>query len=135
MTTYVDGFARTFESGPSDPVQLADGPGTVGEVDIDAQPSEVWPHVTDIDFPARYSEEFQGARWEDDSGPREGAVFIGRNTHPAIGEWEVPCFVDAFEAGTGSDRRSKERGAVSTSARASLTTPALGSAGALVRRS
>jgi len=26
-----------------------------------------------------------------------GATFVGRNTHPAIGEWEVRCFVTACE--------------------------------------
>lgn len=95
--TYVDGFARTFESGPSDPVRLADGPGTVAEVDVDAPPGEVWAHVTDLGLPARFSEEFQGATWDDpERGPGLGARFVGRNTHPAIGEWEVPCFVDAY---------------------------------------
>lgn len=97
--TYVDGFARTWESGPSDPPRHADGPGTVVEVDIKAPQSVVWPYLTDISFGAAYSEEFTGARWADNpdgspGGPAEGSQFIGSNTHPAIGEWEVPCFVD-----------------------------------------
>ena len=94
--TYVDGFARIFERGPSDPIRLADGPGTVVETDIDAPVSAVWPIVTDVDFPARFSEEFLGATW-DDGGPALGATFTGKNQHDAIGEWEVPCVVDAFE--------------------------------------
>ncbi|MDH4144656.1 MAG: nitroreductase family protein, partial [Acidimicrobiia bacterium] len=50
--TYVDGFARTWERGPSDPPRHADGPGTVVEVDIKAPPTAVWPFVTDISFGA-----------------------------------------------------------------------------------
>ncbi|MDH4145364.1 MAG: SRPBCC family protein, partial [Acidimicrobiia bacterium] len=95
---YVDGFARTWERGPSDPPRHADGPGTVVEVDIKAPPTAVWPFVADISFGAAYSEEFVGARWDDGfDGPALGARFVGSNTHPAIGEWEVPCFVHEFE--------------------------------------
>ncbi|MCP3935717.1 MAG: hypothetical protein GY708_10135 [Actinomycetia bacterium] len=96
--TYFDGFARTWESGPSDPPCLADGPGTVVEVDIKAPVATVWPFVTDIGFGADFSAEFTGARWADGhDGPAQGAQFIGSNTHQAIGEWEVPCFVDRHE--------------------------------------
>ena len=34
--TYFDGFARTWESGPSDPPKHSDGPGAIVEVDIKA---------------------------------------------------------------------------------------------------
>lgn len=99
--TYVDGFAHTFEHGPSDPPKLADGPGTVVEVDIDAPIATVWDLVTDINLPARFSAEFLGAEWTPNcTGPALGATFEGRNTHKAIGEWSVPCFVDVFEDGT-----------------------------------
>lgn len=91
-----DDIPRTFEVGPSDPVRLADQPGTWVEVDISAPPARVWELVTDIDLPARFSEEFRGATWRDD-GPAAGACFVGRNQHPAIGEWEVECFVEACE--------------------------------------
>jgi hypothetical protein len=53
--------------------------------------------VTDIDLPARFSRELVGADWANGSGPALGASFVGRNTHPAIGQWSVPCFVDAYE--------------------------------------
>ena len=96
--TYLDGFARTWESGPSSPPRLADGPGTVVEIDIKAAPPVVWPFVTDINFGAAFSEEFLGARWADGvDGPALGAEFIGTNTHPARGTWDVPCFVHRFE--------------------------------------
>ena len=95
--TYFDGFARTWESGPSDPPTLADGPGTIVEVDIKAAPRFVWPYISDIEFGAAFSEEFVGARWEDESAAVGiGAKFIGSNRHPAIGEWDVPCFVNRF---------------------------------------
>lgn len=97
---YFDGFGRTFASGPSDPPCLADGPGTVVEIDIKAPPAKVWPLVTDLDFGAQFSEEFQGARWADGvSGPSLGAQFIGTNKHPAIGTWDVPCFVHRYVEG------------------------------------
>jgi hypothetical protein len=91
-----DSAPRTFRFGPSDPVRLADEPGTFTEIDIEAPPAAVWRVVTDIDAPAAFSEEFLGARWVD-GGPALGASFVGRNRHPAIGEWEVPSFVDVYE--------------------------------------
>ncbi len=96
--TYFDGFARTWERGPSDPPCLADGPGAVVEVDIKAPARTVWPFVSDINFGADHSAEFTGARWADDiESPELGATFFGSNTHEAIGQWEVPCFVDVYE--------------------------------------
>lgn len=96
--TFIDQYAHTWQSGPSDPACLADGPGTVVEADIKAPLAEVWDLVTDINFGARFSEEFLGARWaEGHDGPALGASFIGSNKHQAIGEWEVPCFVHRYE--------------------------------------
>jgi nitroreductase len=96
--TYVDTFARTFESGPSDPVRMADGPGTVAEADIAARPSDVWTKVVDVGFAARFSDELVSASWDDpDRAPGVGSTFVGRNTHRAVGEWDMRCFVDVFE--------------------------------------
>jgi hypothetical protein len=54
----------------------------------------VWGLVTDVNLPGRFSSEFLGAEWaSDDRGV--GGVFYGHNQHPAVGEWSVPCFVDA----------------------------------------
>ncbi len=95
--TFIDHYGHTWERGPSDPPTLADGPGTVVEIDIKAPVADVWDVVTDIGFGARFSEEFLGACWTDGvDGPALGAEFIGRNQHPAIGEWEVPCFVHRY---------------------------------------
>ena len=94
---FIDHYAHTWERGPSDPPTLADGPGTVVEVDIKAPIADLWDVVSDIGFGARFSEEFLGARWADGvDGPALGAEFVGRNTHPAIGEWDVPCFVHRY---------------------------------------
>jgi uncharacterized protein YndB with AHSA1/START domain len=93
-----DAVPRTYQRGPSDPVTLADQPGTWAEIVIDAPPAQVWELVTDLDAPAAFSEEFLGARWVGD-GPALGASFVGRNQHPALGEWEVESFVDVFEEG------------------------------------
>lgn len=57
------------------------------ELFVEAPPAAVWPLVTDIDLPARFSTEFQGAEWIDDT------TFRGRNRHEAAGEWETTCTV------------------------------------------
>ncbi len=103
--TYVDRFAHTWEQGPSDPPRHSDGPGGVVEVDIKAPADVVWRYMTDIGFGADFSEEFVGARWVDGpdgepGGPAVGAHFIGSNTHPAIGEWDVDCYVDRCQEPT-----------------------------------
>lgn len=96
--TFIDQYAHTWETGPSNPACLADGPGTVVEADIKAPIDQVWELVTDINFGAQFSEEFVGARWADGvEGPALDAQFIGSNTHEAIGEWDVNCFVDRYE--------------------------------------
>ena len=96
--TYVNGFGRIFEHGVSESISMADGPGAVVEVDIKAPIAKVWELVSDISMPAAFSEEFVGADWADGAdGPAVGAKFIGRNTHPARDDWEVPCFVDVCD--------------------------------------
>lgn len=98
--TFIDHYGTTWASGPSDPPCLADGPGTVVEVDIKAKPAAVWAMISDPALSAQFSEESLGAEWaEGFDGPALGAKFIGRNKHKAIGEWEVPCFVHRFVDG------------------------------------
>jgi len=95
---WADGVPRTFGSGPSDPIRLTDEPGTWAVIDIAAPSERVWAIVTDIDLPARFSDEFLGATWTS-GGPAPGAAFVGRNRHPAIGTWEVESYVDVLEHG------------------------------------
>jgi uncharacterized protein YndB with AHSA1/START domain len=66
------------------------------EVDIDAPPSEVWPYISDIELPARFSDEFQGAEWIS-TEPAVGATFLGRNRNERMGDWEVTCHVVGYE--------------------------------------
>ncbi len=105
---WADGVPQTFGSGPNDPLRLADEPGTWVEVTVAAPTARVWAVVTDIDLPARFSEEFLGATWTGD-GPGPGASFIGRNRHPAIGEWEVESFVDVYDEGRSFGWATVER--------------------------
>ena len=95
---WADGVPTTFGSGPSDPIRLTDEPGTWAEIHVAASAEQVWAIVTDINLPARFSDEFLGATWTD-GGPALGASFVGRNRHPAIGGWEVESYVDAFVPG------------------------------------
>lgn len=99
MTTEGDEVPITYVTGPSEPMCLADQPGTVVETVVHARPERVWELVTDLDTPARFSSEYLGGRWVDGDGPALGTSFLGRNRHPAIGEWEVASFVDVHDDG------------------------------------
>jgi hypothetical protein len=74
-------------------MKYSDGPSVEVQVRVEATAERVWALVADIELPARFSEEFQGATWLDDGGPRVGARFVGRNRHAALGEWETTSFV------------------------------------------
>jgi hypothetical protein len=79
-------------------VKYADGPSAATSVVVAAPRSDVWPLVTDIDLPAQFSAEFQGAEWVD-GGPALGATFHGHNKHEAVGEWTTTSTITAFEEG------------------------------------
>lgn len=79
-------------------MKYADCPTVEVDVLVGVPPEGVWKLVTDIDLPARFSSEFQGANWlEGILGPAPGAQFKGRNRHPAAGEWETTSTVVACE--------------------------------------
>ena len=78
-------------------MRYADGPSVEVSVHVDASAERVWELVTDIELPARFSSEFQGATWLDGDGPAVGARFIGRNHHEALGDWETTSYVVRFE--------------------------------------
>ena len=82
----------TTQSSSEGDAVFADGPGVTVEIDIDASPSDVWALVSDINLPARFSDEFQGADWIDPE-PCVGATFAGRNKNENMGEWEVVCTI------------------------------------------
>jgi len=78
--------------------RFADGPTTSADVLIDASPEQVWAVVSDITVPVRFSTELIGAEWLDGAtGPQEGARFIGRSSHQAVGEWETTSVVTVCE--------------------------------------
>jgi nitroreductase len=58
--------------------------------------SHGWSLVSDINLPARFSNEFAGAEWASDNRG-VGAMFHGRNQHAALGEWTIPCFIDTYD--------------------------------------
>lgn len=79
-------------------MRFAEGPTVEVEVHVAAPPEAVWPVVSDIATPARFSSELQEATWlEGAAGPAPGARFRGRNLHPARGEWETTSTVVACE--------------------------------------
>jgi hypothetical protein len=77
-------------------VRYAEGPTAEVEVLVEAPPERVWALVTDIDLPARFSQELLGAEWLDE-GPGLGARFVGRSRHEALGAWETTSWVNRYE--------------------------------------
>lgn len=78
--------------------RYADHPTVSVSVEVAASPADLWPLISDITIPTRFSPELQSARWiEPATGPALGAMFEGTNQHPAIGEWTVPCAVAVCE--------------------------------------
>ena len=94
--TWFDRWGRTTQRPAEGPVVHADGPGVTVEVDIKAPPTDVWPYISDIQLPARFSDEFQGAEWLSDT-PEVGSTFLGRNQNENLGDWEVTCHVAGYE--------------------------------------
>ena len=75
-------------------VRYSEDPAVQVEAHVSAPPAVVWPLVSDITLPARFSTELVAAEWIDGGGgPRTGARFAGRNHHVAIGTWQVTCTV------------------------------------------
>ena len=77
-----------------EPLELhyRDCPTVEVELVISAEPEVVWALVADIQLPARFSSEFDGA-----TGPTLGGRFVGRNHHPAAGDWETTSTIVEYE--------------------------------------
>ncbi len=75
--------------------RYADKPTIDVSVDIAAPVAAVWDLVTDINMPARFSAEFQGAEWLDDAVPGLGARFVGHNERKTA-KWDTTCTVIDF---------------------------------------
>ena len=96
--TYFNSHGITFENGPSSPIAFTDEPGVTVEIDIDSSLSDVWRVISDINFPAQYSDEFVSAEWKEDRNEIGiGSRFLGKNANTNIGEWTVECTIDAYE--------------------------------------
>ena len=68
-------------------MRYADGPTVEVEVLVEAPPAAVWAVVSDVSTPVRFSAELQEVRRLDERR------FVGRSSHPAIGDWETTCTV------------------------------------------
>ena len=79
-------------------LRYGDRPSVEVSIVIGAAREAVFAAVSDIDLPASYSTEFKGARWLGEVPPIvPGARFVGRNFHPAAGEWETTCTVVEYD--------------------------------------
>ena len=78
-------------------MRYAEGPTTEAVVHVDAPPSAVWPLVSDIQLPGRFSAEFVRGEWHDAGGAALGARFTGHNHHDAVGDWHTTCTVVDLE--------------------------------------
>jgi uncharacterized protein YndB with AHSA1/START domain len=79
-------------------LRYADGPTTEVSRVIAASPGVLWPLVSDIDLPARFSSEFRGAEWLDGATePALGARFRGTSEHAVVGQWQVECTIVEYE--------------------------------------
>lgn len=94
--TYFDRYGRTIAETRTEPRAMSNGPGVMVEVDIKASPNIVWDLVSDISIPSQFSEEFQGASWDDDVEPAVGATFTGHNRRPS-GEWQTTSYVAEWD--------------------------------------
>ena len=79
-------------------LRYVDGPSTEASIEIAAAPERVWALVTDLQLPARFSSEFQGAALLGGAqAPAVGTRFVGRNHHAAVGSWETTSTITSFE--------------------------------------
>tara|TARA_B100001778_G_scaffold312711_1_gene296620 strand:- start:4551 stop:5720 length:1170 start_codon:yes stop_codon:yes gene_type:complete len=92
--TYFDqwGFTRELASADGS-ARIQDGPGVVAEIDTDARPRQVWEVISDINMPAKFSDEFAGAEWLSDDEIAADAIFRGRSATSDGREWETNCIV------------------------------------------
>jgi len=97
--TWVDKWGNTRGGDTDHPITMADGPGVTVEIEIGAKAGDIWPLVSDINLPGRFSDEFVGAEWLDDPGI--GAEFRGHNHNDGIGDWSTTSIVTRWEPGRG----------------------------------
>jgi hypothetical protein len=74
-----------------------DGPGVVVEIDTDARPKAVWEVISDINTPARFSDELVQAEWTTSGDRGVGSTFRGSNSIPDVHDWDTNCIVTAWK--------------------------------------
>lgn len=93
--TWFDKWGRTTETATDDAPTHSDGPGVTIEIDVNAPPESVWPYIVDIQLPALFSDEFQGAEWISEARGL-GATFVGHNKRDDLGDWQVTCHIVGY---------------------------------------
>jgi hypothetical protein len=79
-------------------VRYRDQPTIEVTVRVRCDVDTAWRYVTDIELPARCSNELEAVEWLDGvDGVAVGARFRGRNKHEAFGAWETVCEVVEVE--------------------------------------
>lgn len=76
--------------------RYAERPWAEVSIEIDADPVSVWPLISDIELPARFSSEFQGAEWLSSEGPGLGAGFVGHNRRGDV-EWDTTSTIYVYD--------------------------------------
>jgi len=106
--TYFDrwGYTRNQASVDGSP-RATDGQGVVVEIDIATRPHALWPLISNIELPARFSTEFQGAEWASDARGL-GAIFTGHNKAGDF-EWDVECHVTDHVEGRVFEWATRDR--------------------------
>lgn len=107
-------------------VLYSDGPEVTVGIEIAATVDRVWLAVSDPGLPVQFSEELLEASWGHEAGdePGVGSVILGRNTHPAVGEWTTTSFVTAWEPNLVFEWAVRDVGASAARWRFDLTTTA-----------
>jgi uncharacterized protein YndB with AHSA1/START domain len=78
--------------------RYADQPEVEVETWVAAPPARVWPLVSDVEAMPAMSGELQAVEWADGAtGPAPGASFVGRSSHPSLGEWSARATVVTCE--------------------------------------
>jgi len=78
--------------------RYADKPTVEVDTYIDAPPSEVWRVVADLHLMPSMSDELQSVELLDGAtDPALGVRFVGRSSHPDLGEWATTSTIIEFE--------------------------------------
>ena len=80
-------------------MKLSDSPSVSVSTVIAASLERVWEVVSDINTPASFSKEFQGAQWLSPAPLTVGSTFRGVNRR-GDNEWDTTCTVTAWVANT-----------------------------------